>query len=152
MHRVGGLEKEDGSGNVSYDPDNHQHMTHIRQEKIDNVALDIPEQEVTGADSGDLLVLSWGGTYGACFSAAEHCHAEGLSVGHAHIRWLNPFPRNLADVIGRFKKVLIPELNMGQLRMLIQAKYGVQCEGLNKIKGRPFAISELQDKIRELCG
>ncbi|HAY78881.1 MAG TPA: 2-oxoglutarate ferredoxin oxidoreductase subunit alpha, partial [Planctomycetaceae bacterium] len=80
------------------------------------------------------------------------CYAEGLSVGHAHIRWLNPFPRNLADVIGRFKKVLIPELNMGQLRMLIQAKYGVECEGLNKVKGRPFAIGELQEKIRELCG
>ena len=152
MHRVGGLEKEDGTGNVSYDPDNHQHMTHIRQQKIDNVALDIPEQEVTGAESGDLLVLSWGGTYGACFSATERCYAEGLSVGHAHIRWLNPFPRNLADVIGRFKKVLIPELNMGQLRMLIQAKYGVECEGLNKVKGRPFAIGELQEKIRELCG
>lgn len=152
MHRVGGLEKEDGTGNVSYDPDNHQHMTHIRQQKIDNVALDIPEQEVTGAESGDLLVLSWGGTYGACFSATERCYAEGFSVGHAHIRWLNPFPRNLADVIGRFKKVLIPELNMGQLRMLIQAKYGVECEGLNKVKGRPFAIGELQEKIRELCG
>ncbi|HAY78219.1 MAG TPA: 2-oxoglutarate ferredoxin oxidoreductase subunit alpha, partial [Planctomycetaceae bacterium] len=84
MHRVGGLEKEDGTGNVSYDPDNHQHMTHIRQQKIDNVALDIPEQEVTGAESGDLLVLSWGGTYGACFSATERCYAEGFSVGHAH--------------------------------------------------------------------
>ncbi len=150
MHRVGGLEKEDITGNVCYDPDNHQHMTNIRAEKVENIAKVIGPQEVNGPESGDLLVLSWGGTYGACTTAIERCQSEGLSVAHAHLRWLFPFPENLGELLGNYKKVLIPELNMGQLRLLIRAKYLCDAEGFNKVKGKPFAIQELIQKIKEL--
>lgn len=152
MHRVGGLEKQDITGNVSYDPDNHQHMVHTRAKKVENVAQVIEPQAVEGPETGDLLVLSWGGTYGACKTAVEYCQSEGISVAHAHLRWLNPFPRNLGEVLQRYKKVLIPELNMGQLRTLIRSKYLVDAIGLNKIKGRPFDVAEVADKIKELAG
>jgi len=95
MHRIGGLEKQDVTGNVSYDPENHQHMTNIRAQKVANVAMDVPPQEVNGPDHGRVLVLSWGGTYGACVTAVQQCQANGLSVAHAHLRYLNPLPRNL---------------------------------------------------------
>ncbi len=150
MHRIGGLEKEDGSGNVSYDPDNHQHMIHLRQQKVDLVAEDIPEQKVDGPEQGDLLVLSWGGTYGSCTTAVRRCQEEGLAVAHAHLRYINPFPRNLGTLLGNYRTVLIPELNLGQLRMLVDLKYGRQCAGLNKVKGKPFAVSEIVDQIKEL--
>jgi 2-oxoglutarate ferredoxin oxidoreductase subunit alpha len=149
MHRIGGLEKQDVTGNVNYEPDNHQHMVHTRQKKVDNVALEIGPQEVTGPTTGDLLVLSWGGTYGACRTAVETCQSQGLKVAHAHLRWLNPFPSNLGDILKSYKKVLIPELNMGQLRTLIRAKYLVDAQGYNKIKGRPFAVNELVSVIKE---
>ena len=149
MHRIGGLEKEDGTGNVSYDPDNHQKMVQIRQRKVDLVAEDIPDQTVDGPDSGDLLVLSWGGTYGACTTAVRRCREQGLSVAHAHLRYLNPFPRNLGSLLGRYRRVLVPELNMGQLRLLVDVKYHIECVGLNKIKGKPFAVSEIVSKIKE---
>jgi 2-oxoglutarate ferredoxin oxidoreductase subunit alpha len=149
MHRIGGLEKQDVTGNVSYDPDNHEKMVHIRAEKVDRIAQDIPLQAVNGPSSGDLLVLSWGGTYGACMTAVERCRREGTSVAHAHLRYLNPFPRNLPELLKAFRKVLIPELNMGQLRFLIRAKYLIDVQGLNKVKGRPFTVAEIVDAIRQ---
>ncbi|MCX7619097.1 MAG: 2-oxoacid:acceptor oxidoreductase subunit alpha, partial [Tepidiforma sp.] len=152
MHRVGGLEKQDITGNVNYEPANHQHMVNTRARKVENVASLIAPQEVEGPDSGDLLVLSWGGTYGACKTAVEICLAEGLSVAHAHLRWLNPFPRNLETILRSYKKVLIPELNMGQLRTFIRAKYLVDAQGLNKVQGRPFAVQEVVNAIRQQLG
>ena len=149
-HRVGGLEKQDITGNVSYDPDNHQHMTDVRQQKVDNIANDIPEQAVVGPESGDLLVVSWGGTFGACTTAVERCKSEGLSVAHAHLRYLNPFPRNLGDLLSRYQQILVPELNMGQLRAILRAKYLVDVAGLNKVQGKPFAVAEIVDKIKAL--
>jgi 2-oxoglutarate/2-oxoacid ferredoxin oxidoreductase subunit alpha len=150
MHRVGGLEKQDITGNVNYEPENHQHMVHTRAKKVELVAQDIPLQAVNGPESGDLLVLSWGGTYGACTTAVEKCQEQGLSVAHAHLRYLNPFPRNLGEIMRRYKQVLIPELNMGQLRLLVRGIYLVDAMGLNKIKGKPFAVVEIVQKIKEL--
>lgn len=149
MHRVGGLEKQDGTGNVSYDPDNHQHMCMTRQEKVQRVAEFVGDQQVSGPESGDVLVLSWGGTYGSCFTAVKRCQAEGVSVSHAHLRWLNPFPKNLEKILKSFKKVLIPELNLGQLRTLIRSEFLVDAIGLNKMKGKPFTVAEIMDKIKE---
>jgi 2-oxoglutarate ferredoxin oxidoreductase subunit alpha len=152
MHRIGGLEKEHVTGNVSYDPDNHEFMIKLRAEKVENIARDLPLQEVVGPESGDLLVLSWGGTFGACASAVRQCLAQGLSVAHAHLRYLNPFPADLGDVLGRYSKVLIPELNLGQLRLLIRGKYLVDAEGLNKVKGKPFTVEEVVREIQECLG
>ncbi|MFM7926896.1 MAG: 2-oxoacid:acceptor oxidoreductase subunit alpha [Pirellula sp.] len=149
MHRVGGIEKEDGTGNISYDPENHQKMVHIRAQKVANAAKLLPPQEVEGPQSCDLLVLSWGGTYGACLTAVQRAQAAGKSVAHAHLRYLNPFPSNLGEILGRYKKVLIPELNMGQLRMLVRSRYLVDAIGYNKIKGKPFTVSELYETILE---
>ena len=147
MHRVGGLEKADGTGNVSYDPDNHQNMTEIRAQKVAQIVDDIPEQTVMGPETGDLLVLSWGGTYGTCMTAVKNSISKGLSVAHAHLRYLNPFPKNLATLFASYKKVLIPELNAGQLRSLIRAEFLLDPTGLNKIKGKPFTIAEVESAI-----
>jgi 2-oxoglutarate ferredoxin oxidoreductase subunit alpha len=152
MHRIGGLEKQDVTGNVNYEPENHQHMTNTRAKKVENVALEIPLQEVEGPESGDLLVLSWGGTYGACRTAIETCQEEGLSVALAHLTWLNPFPRNLEKILRSYKKVLIPELNMGQLRFIIRSKFLIDAVGLNKVQGRPFSVLEIANCIREQLG
>jgi 2-oxoglutarate ferredoxin oxidoreductase subunit alpha len=149
MHRVGGLEKEDGTGNVSYDPDNHQHMVETRAKKIAMAADLIGPLEVDGPESGT-LVLSWGGTYGACRTAVKTCQQQGRSVAHAHLRWINPFPKNLGEVLKRYDKVLIPELNTGQLRLLIRSQFLVDAIGFNKIKGKPFAVSELVEAISAL--
>ncbi len=151
MHRVGGLEKEDVTGNVSYDPHNHQKMVDLRQQKVALIAEDIPLQEITGANSGDLLVISWGGTYGACLTAVREAQARGKNVSHVHLRYINPMPRNLGQIISSFKKVLVPELNKGQLLMLLRAKYLVDAVGLNKVQGRPFAVSELLRKMTEMA-
>jgi 2-oxoglutarate ferredoxin oxidoreductase subunit alpha len=150
MHRVGGLEKQDGTGNVSYDPENHQHMVQTRARKVELVADFVDELKVEGADSGT-LVLSWGGTHGSCHTAVMQCNADGLKVGHAHLRWLNPFPRNLGEILKKFDQVLIPELNSGQLRLLVRQKYLIDAKGLNKIKGKPFQVSEIVDAIKELA-
>jgi len=152
MHRIGGLEKQDVTGNVNYEAANHQHMVNTRAKKVENVATQIGLQEIEGPPSGDLLVLSWGGTYGACKTAVEACLNQGLSVAHAHLRWLNPFPRNLETILRSYKKVLIPELNMGQLRALIRAKYLIDAQGLNKVQGRPFAVQEVVSAIRQQLG
>ena len=149
MHRVGGLEKQDVTGTVSYDPDNHQHMTHLRAKKVADIANDIPLQQVDGPDRGDLLVVSWGGTFGANTTAVKKAQKMGLSVAHAHLRYLNPFPRNLGEILDRYKKVLVTELNLGQLRTLIRARYLKDAGGYNKIKGKPFTVAELVAKIQE---
>jgi 2-oxoglutarate ferredoxin oxidoreductase subunit alpha len=149
-HRIGGLEKEDITGNVSYDPANHEHMVHTRAQKIANIAADIPELEVNGPPDGDLLVIGWGGTYGTVVTAAQRAQRKGLKVAQAHLRYLNPMPRNTGDVLKRYKKVLVPELNAGQLRWLLRAQYLVDAEGLNKIQGRPFLVSEVETKIEQM--
>jgi 2-oxoglutarate ferredoxin oxidoreductase subunit alpha len=150
MHRVGGLEKEDGTGNISYDAENHQKMVHIRAQKVANAAKLLPPQRVIGPEQGELLVVSWGGTYGACLTAVQQAQNHGRGVALAHLRYLNPLPANLGEILGRYEQVLVPELNMGQLRMLIRSKYLVDAIGLNKVKGKPFTVSELFDRICEL--
>jgi 2-oxoglutarate ferredoxin oxidoreductase subunit alpha len=149
-HRIGGLEKEDVTGNVSYDPANHEHMVNTRAKKIANIAQAIPELTVTGPAEGDLLVIGWGGTYGSIVTAVERAQRKGLKVAQAHLRYLNPMPRNTGAVLKRYKKVLVPELNRGQLRMLLRAEFLVDAVGLNKIQGRPFLVSEIETRIEEL--
>jgi 2-oxoglutarate ferredoxin oxidoreductase subunit alpha len=149
-HRIGGLEKADITGNVSYDPENHMHMVLTRAEKVARIADDIPELEVFGESHGRLLVVGWGSTYGAITSAVEEMQQQGKSVSSIHLRHLNPFPKNLGDIIGRFDRVLVPELNMGQLCMLLRAKYLVPAVSYPKVKGKPFKISELTAKMNEL--
>lgn len=149
-HRIGGLEKQDVTGNVSYDPANHEHMVHTRAQKVANVAKDYPPQKLDGAATGDLLVLSWGGTYGACATAVHAMQAMGHAVTHCHLRYLNPLPNDLGDILKRFKKVLIPELNLGQLKTVIRDKYLVDAIGLNKVQGKPFSVAEVEAKIEEI--
>jgi 2-oxoglutarate ferredoxin oxidoreductase subunit alpha len=149
-HRIGGLEKQDITGNVSYDPANHQHMVNTRAQKVANIANDIPPQKLDGPPSGDVLVLSWGGTYGACATATHVVQAKGKAVTHCHLRYLNPLPKELGDIMKRFKKVLIPELNLGQLRTIIRANYLIDAIGLNKVQGKPFSVAEVADKIESL--
>ncbi|HZY83705.1 MAG TPA: 2-oxoacid:acceptor oxidoreductase subunit alpha [Gemmataceae bacterium] len=149
-HRIGGLEKEDGTGNVSYDPANHEHMIRTRAQKVANVAQEIPLLEVVGPEEGDLLVIGWGGTYGSLLTAAQRCQRRGLKVAHAHLRYLNPMPRNTGEVLKRYKKVLVPELNGGQLRFLLRAQYLIDAVGYNKVQGKPFLVSEIEAKVEEL--
>ena len=149
-HRIGGLEKSDGSGDVDYDPENHHFMTLQRQKKVDIIADFIPKVKVYGESSGDLLVLSWGGVFGSVRSAVSSAKQLNLSVSHIHLRHLNPFPKNLGELLLNFNKILIPELNMGQLLSLIRSKYLVDAKGLNKIAGKPFASSEVLTKIKSI--
>ena len=151
-HRIGGLEKEDVTGNVSYDPANHEHMVRTRAQKIANIANDIPRAgRSTGPAEGDLLVVGWGGTYGAIADGrASGRQRKGRKVAHAHLRYLNPMPKNTGEVLKRFKKVLVPELNAGQLRLLLRAKFLVDAVGLNKVQGKPFLVSEIEAKIEEM--
>jgi 2-oxoglutarate ferredoxin oxidoreductase subunit alpha len=149
-HRIGGLEKEDVTGNVSYDPLNHEHMVRVRAQKIANIAQDIPELEVFGPPEGDLLVVGWGGTHGAIRTAVERAQRKGYAVAHAHLRYLNPMPRNTGEVLRRYRRVLVPELNAGQLRLLLRGYYLVDALGLNKVQGKPFLVSEIENKIYEL--
>jgi 2-oxoglutarate/2-oxoacid ferredoxin oxidoreductase subunit alpha len=147
MHRIGGLEKQDITGNVNYEPENHEHMVRLRAAKIAGIARELPPQTVDGPESGKLLVLSWGGTYGACATAVREARSHGGSVAHAHLRYLNPFPRNIAELMRRYEKVLIPELNLGQLRLLIRGIYLIDAQGLNKVQGKPFTVAEVTAKI-----
>jgi 2-oxoglutarate ferredoxin oxidoreductase subunit alpha len=142
-HRIGGLEKADVTGNVSYDPENHHKMQLLRQEKVAGIAKDIPPLDVFGPSSGDLLILGWGSTYGAIRSAVERLLAEGHAVAHAHLRHMNPFPPNTEDVVRSFRRVLIPEVNLGQLLLLIRAKYLVDAIGYDRVRGKPFRIAEI---------
>ena len=149
-HRIGGLEKQDITGNVSYDPDNHEHMVKTRQAKVDLIAHYIPEQKIdTGAAKGKVLVLGWGSTYGAIKSAVMELMAEGHAVSHAHLRYMRPFPRNLGEILKSFDTVLIPEINNGQLIKIIRDVYFVDAKGYNKIKGTPITKGELTEEIKK---
>ncbi|MDQ6795753.1 MAG: 2-oxoacid:acceptor oxidoreductase subunit alpha [Chloroflexota bacterium] len=149
-HRIGGLEKADISGNVSYDPDNHHRMQLLRQQKVAGIAADIPELKAFGPPQGELLILGWGSTYGAIRSAAERLQANGRSVAHAHLRHLNPFPRNLEQVLRSYRRVLIPEVNLGQLLMLIRARFLIDAVGYDRVRGKPFRISEIEAEAERL--
>ncbi len=150
-HRLGGLEKQDITGNVSYDPENHELMVKIREEKIERIANYIPEQQIdNGPEKGKVLVLGWGSTYGAIKSAVADLVKEGESVSHAHLRYVRPFPKNLGTIIKNFDKVLIPELNNGQLIKIIRDKFLVDAKGFNKIKGIPFTKTEMIGEIRKM--
>jgi 2-oxoglutarate/2-oxoacid ferredoxin oxidoreductase subunit alpha len=149
-HRIGGLEKESISGNVSYDPNNHQLMTDTRAWKVANIANDIPDIEVNGDEDADLLVLGWGSTFGTNRAAARRVRLEGKKVATAHLYYMNPLPNNLGDVLRSFDQVLIPELNTGQLLKVIRAEYLLNVVGLNKVAGEPFKVSEVTEKILEM--
>ncbi len=150
-HRIGGLEKAENTGHISYDPENHQRMSELRQQKVDNIANDIPELEVFG-DDADTLVLSWGSTYGSVRAATSELQRGGASIAHAHLRYLSPFPANLAEVLANHKRVLIPELNMGQLAAVIRSTFPVEVESVAKIQGQPFKVSELVERISDSLG
>jgi 2-oxoglutarate ferredoxin oxidoreductase subunit alpha len=146
-HRIGGLEKADGSGNISYDPDNHDRMINLRSAKVAGIAADIPPLEVDHQDGARLLVLGWGSTYGPIGAAARRVRATGARVAVAHLRHLNPFPANLGEVLAAYDQVLIPEMNLGQLRMLVRSRYLVDAVGYNKVRGLPFKAEELADAM-----
>jgi len=143
MHRVGGLEKADGTGNISYDPDNHQKMVDLRAAKVEKVADRVAPQDVHGDQEGDLLLVGWGSTFGALREATNRLRDHGHRVGHMHMRHLNPMPKNTGDVLGKFKRVLVCELNKGQLLSILRGKYLVDAKGLNKVQGRPFMVGEI---------
>jgi 2-oxoglutarate ferredoxin oxidoreductase subunit alpha len=150
-HRIGGLEKQNITGNISYDAENHELMVKLRQEKVDLVANYIPEQTIdNGADNGDLLILGWGGTYGALKTATAELIEQGYKISHAHVRYLSPFPKNLGELMSKFKTVVVPELNNGQLVKIIRDKYFVDAIAYNKIQGQPFMAHEVVDKIKEI--
>jgi 2-oxoglutarate ferredoxin oxidoreductase subunit alpha len=149
-HRIGGLEKADITGNVSYDPDNHHRMQLLRQAKVAGIARDIAPLEVFGPERGELLILGWGSTYGAIRSAVERLQADGRSVAHAQLRHLNPFPANTEAVLRSYERVLIPEVNLGQLLLLIRARYLIDAVGYDRVRGKPFRISEIVDEAERL--
>ena len=151
-HRIGGIETEDLTGNVSYDPDNHHYMVETRAKKVDAIANEIASSEIFGSKSGDLLILSWGGTKGACRSATEALKADGKKVGHLHLRWINPFPKDLGEKLIKFKNILIPEINYGQLIKLIRAEFLVDAQGLNQVRGKPISSADIQEASNKLIG
>ena len=151
-HRIGGLSKAPLTGNVSYDPTHHQQMTRDRAEKIARLAEFLPEQELFGPSSGDLLVISWGGTFGAVRSGVTQAQKNGRSVAHAHLRYLNPLPRNLREIMSNYKQIVVPELNGGQLAFLLRGRFGLNIQSFPKMHARPFKISEITSKIEELLG
>ncbi|MFO0836887.1 MAG: 2-oxoacid:acceptor oxidoreductase subunit alpha [Phycisphaerae bacterium] len=152
QHRVGGLEKSDITGNVDYTPANHQRMIELRAAKVAGIARDLPEQDVYGAQSGELLLVSWGGPFGAVRTAVERAREAGRDVSHMHLRWLNPMPRNVGDILRRFRKVVTCELNLGQLRYILQANYVLPIGCLSKVQGRPFMVREIMDRIDQELG
>ena len=149
-HRIGGIEKDYLTGNISYAPANHEQMVRVRHQKVAKITQEIPPTEVKGPKQGKLLVMGWGSTYGAIAAAVEAAQAQGHAVAHAHLRYLNPLPADLGDVLSRYEKVLVPEMNMGQLLRLIRADYLVDAVGLNKIQGRPFKVSEVATRIARM--
>jgi 2-oxoglutarate ferredoxin oxidoreductase subunit alpha len=151
-HRIGGLEKAHIYGSVNYDPDNHNKMIHLRAEKIKNIENDIPLLEVDGDQSGELLMLGWGGTYGAIKEAVIKARANGLKISQAHLQYLNPFPKNTGDILHNFKKVLVPEINLGQLAKLLRSEYLVDIIQFNVVRGLPFRVSDILEKIQETVG
>jgi 2-oxoglutarate/2-oxoacid ferredoxin oxidoreductase subunit alpha len=151
-HRIGGLEKQDVSGNINYEPLNHENMVRIRAAKIDAIVQDVPNVLPAGDPEGELLIVSWGSTFGSITQAVKAQRAKGRKIGHLHLRHLNPLPANVGDILKRYKRVLVAELNMGQLRWMLRAKFLVDVAGLNKIQGRPFKQAELDQKIEEMLG
>jgi len=150
-HRIGGIEKDSVTGDISYDPENHQKMTDIRKDKIDGIANYIPEQEVSlGESRGKLAVVGWGSTFGAIHQAVKRCRQENMDVSHVHIRYLNPLPRNLGELLAGYDKVLVPEMNTGQLVDILRSRYLIDAQPLNKISGQPFKIREVTDAIKSL--
>ena len=147
---MGGLEHDTVTGNVSYAPMNHEQMIRTRGRKIAGITREIPKTEVFGADRGDLLVLGWGGTFGALREATRQLNGQGKSVGHVHLRYLNPLPADLPDVMARFRRVLVPEINLGQLVKLIRAEYLVDAIGMNQVQGRPFKVGEVVGRCLKL--
>src|SRR5437762_2124979 len=148
-HRIGGIEKQNITGNVNYDPENHHLMVKLRQEKVDRAAQDIPLVEVAGETSGKVLVLGWGSTYGSISTAVERLQSEGKSVSAAHLRYLNPFPANLGEVLAGFETVIIPEMNLGQLCTMVRAKFLIDAVPFSKVKGRPFQFREIVRKVEQ---
>lgn len=151
-HRIGGLEKANITGNVDYDPDNHDKMVRLRTDKIKNIENDIPDLEVYGEDEGELLVLGWGGTYGTILEAVNKSREAGYKVSQAHLNYLVPFPKNTGEVLSHFKKILIPEINLGQLARIIRSEYLIPVEQFNLVRGLPFKVSDIAGKIIELLG
>ncbi|MFB3118612.1 MAG: 2-oxoglutarate ferredoxin oxidoreductase subunit alpha, partial [Myxococcota bacterium] len=149
-HRIGGLAKEQTTGNVSYDPENNEQMIRLRAEKVARIAVDIPPIEIDGPESGELLVVGWGGTFGAITAAVEAARVDGKPVSSIQLRHLNPFPTNLEQILRRFDKILVPELNQGQLVRLLRSEFLVPAIGMNKVRGQPFLIEELRARIAEL--
>jgi 2-oxoglutarate ferredoxin oxidoreductase subunit alpha len=147
-HRLGGLEKQEITGNVSYDPANHQRMSEIRRDKVLKVADDLPPTEIFGDPKGDLVVVGWGGTYGAIHQGVARARERGHEIGHVHLRWLSPLPNDLGDILRRYQRVLVPELNLGQLSKVLRAEYLVDARSYCKIQGQPFRVSEIEDAIR----
>ena len=151
-HRIGGIEKENGTGNISYEPENHEFMVKLRQEKVDRVANYVPEQKIdNGKEKGKILVLGWGSTYGSIKTAVKECIEEGIDVSHAHVKYMNPLPKNLGSILKNFDKVLMPEMNNGQFSKVIRDKFLIPTINFNKIQGSPFSSGELKNKIKELA-
>jgi len=148
-HRIGGIEKQDVTGNINYEPLNHERMVRLRAAKVAGIVQDVPDAVAAGDPEGDLLLVGWGSTYGAITAALRAQREKGRKVGHVHLRYLNPLPKNLGDVLKRYKKVIVPEMNMGQLLMVLRAKYLVDAEGMNKIQGQPFKQAEIEKVIEE---
>jgi 2-oxoglutarate ferredoxin oxidoreductase subunit alpha len=149
-HRIGGLEKDSLTGNVSYAPANHEQMIRTRARKIAGIAREIPPTELFGPAEGDLLLVGWGSTYGSIREAVRRLQREGARIAHAHVRHLNPLPPDLGAMLGRYRRVLVPEINLGQLVRLLRAEYLVDAIGFNKVQGRPFRVSEIAERCRKL--
>src|SRR5216684_1668613 len=150
-HRLGGLEKDALTGNVSYDAQNHEKMVRTRAEKVQRVARTYPPTEVAGDPEGDVLVISWGGTYGSVTQALLDARAAGVRVGHVHLRYIFPLPPDLLEIAARYRKVLVPELNLGQLRLHLRGQLGLETVGLNKVQGKPFHVAEVRSAIEKLA-
>jgi 2-oxoglutarate ferredoxin oxidoreductase subunit alpha len=150
-HRIGGLEKDFLTGNISHDPLNHQRMVEVRAAKVAGIARDIPPSVVEGPYRGDVLVVGWGGTYGTIVHAREQAEKAGKSVAHVHLRHLNPLPADLGDILSCYKTILVPELNLGQLSTLLRERFLREVVSLSKVQGKPFKVSEIRDRIMELC-
>jgi 2-oxoglutarate ferredoxin oxidoreductase subunit alpha len=152
-HRIGGLEKEDGTGNISYEPENHAHMTHVRAERVAGIVRDVPDLDVDDPDGADLLVLGWGSTYGAIQGAARRVRREnGANVATAHLTHLNPLPANLGEVLRSYDRVLVPEMNMGQLVKVLRAEFLVDCESFTKVDGLPIFTKDVMEQVLERTG
>jgi 2-oxoglutarate ferredoxin oxidoreductase subunit alpha len=149
MHRIGGLEKQDGSGNVSYEPANHDTMVRLRAAKVAGIARDIPDVVVEGDADAELLIVGWGSTWGAIGGALDRCRVRGQKVARIHLTHLNPFPANLGEVLARYPKVLVPEMNLGQLSRMLRAEFLVDAKSVSKVRGAPFTAGELERAVLE---